>query len=129
MRLKKYALVCSPADTLDKALRMKDLGDVDVVKAKEQHKIYCRALESLGFHLLPMRKDARYPDSVFVEDPAIVIQDMLIILDYDEMKGGGRRKKSRRSSCHFSRAHACLTSKSRDLLRAVMCSLLTTDYT
>lgn len=92
MRIKKYALVCLPADTLDKALRMEDFGKVDIPKAKEQHQMYCRALENLGFNLLQMPKDDQYPDSVFVEDPAVIIQDTLIItrLRREERRGEER---------------------------------------
>lgn len=92
MRSKKYALVCLPADTLDRALRMEDSGNVDIAKAKEQHRMYCRALESLGFNLLQMSKDDQYPDSVFVEDPSVIIQDILTITRLRRKERRGEEK-------------------------------------
>lgn len=79
MNLQKYALVCAPADTVDRGLRQEDLGEVDVVKAKEQHRRYRQALEHFGYTLIEMSPDSRYPDSVFVEDPAVIIRDKLVI--------------------------------------------------
>jgi dimethylargininase len=79
MQPKRHALVCPPSDTVREGLRIKYLGDVDIAKAREQHEAYCQALESLGFTLLKISPDSRYPDSVFVEDPAVIIEDTLII--------------------------------------------------
>jgi len=71
--------VCLPVDTVDRGLRLEDLGEVDVAKAKKQHRRYCFALEHLGYTLVQIPPDNRYPDSVFVENPAVIIQDTLII--------------------------------------------------
>ena len=79
MHLVKYALVCAPANTLAQALRMKDRGVVDVVTAQEQHRVYLQALARLGFTLIQMPHDDQFPDSVFVEDPAVAVRDTLII--------------------------------------------------
>lgn len=75
---KRYALVRTPADSLPNALRMKDLGGVDLALACRQHNSYCKALEELGFSLMRLPREDRFPDSVFVEDPAIIINDVLI---------------------------------------------------
>src|SRR5579872_6570627 len=74
-----YALVCTPPDSLPDALRMNRTGDVDLYKAKQQHEQYCRELRELGFSLLWLSPDARYPDSVFVEDPAIALPKTLVV--------------------------------------------------
>ena len=76
---KRYALVCDPAVSVQRGLRMRDLGLVDPALAKEQHRLYCRALERFGYTLLRLPADERFPDSVFVEDPAIIIRDLLVI--------------------------------------------------
>lgn len=73
-----YALVSPPPDTLADALRMKELGAVDVALAGKQHAAYCRALQYLGYSLLTLPADDRYPDGVFVEDPAVIIRDALV---------------------------------------------------
>lgn len=79
MILIKHAFVRTPADSFPKALRMVDTGEVDLVWARKQHEQYCTALESFGFELIQLSKDNNFPDSVFVEDPAIIIKDSLII--------------------------------------------------
>jgi len=79
MHHKKHALVCLPADTIDKGLRMKNRGEVNVEEAHRQHRAYRNALRTLGFSLIQLPPDNHYPDSVFVEDPAIIIKDMLVI--------------------------------------------------
>ncbi len=95
MHLKTYAIVCLPADTVAGALRMADLGNVDVSKTKEQHRAYRQALEHLGFSLIRMPSDERYPDSVFVEDPAVIIEDILVStrLRRQERRGEEERLK------------------------------------
>ncbi len=79
MNDKKHAIVCLPADTIGGALRMKNLGEVDVEKLKLQHKTYLDALVELGFGLITMPKNNFFPDSVFVEDPAIIMGDVLVV--------------------------------------------------
>ncbi|OHA52162.1 MAG: hypothetical protein A3A97_04605 [Candidatus Terrybacteria bacterium RIFCSPLOWO2_01_FULL_40_23] len=74
-----WALICFPSQNLNRALRMKDLGVVDSVSATRQHANYCKQLSRFGFSLLTLPSDTRYPDSVFVEDPAVIIEDTLII--------------------------------------------------
>ena len=78
MELKKYALVCLPSNTVDRGLRMEELGKVDIARARKQHRTYCQALKSLGYTLIALPPDDRYPDSVFVEDPAVIIGKTLI---------------------------------------------------
>ena len=85
---KKRAVVCFPADTLDCGLRLKDLGEVDIPLARKQHDEYCAALERLGYFIMRLPPDNRYPDSVFVEDPAVIIEDTLVVT---RMQRGARQ--------------------------------------
>ncbi|MBI4087393.1 MAG: dimethylargininase [Candidatus Liptonbacteria bacterium] len=76
----KYALVCEPSENLDGGLKVKDLGPVDLARAGKQHRDYRRALHSiLGYNIVTLPPDPTHPDSVFVEDPAVVIKDALVI--------------------------------------------------
>lgn len=77
--LEEFALVRLPADTVDCGLRMEELGKVDVALAQLQHRVYCDALRKLGFGLVRLQKENAYPDSVFVEDPAVIIKDVLVV--------------------------------------------------
>jgi dimethylargininase len=52
---------------------------IDYLRAVEQHHDYQRALVSLGFEVRDLLADADYPDSVFVEDTAIVLPELAII--------------------------------------------------
>lgn len=79
MKNKKYALVCLPANTVDQGLRMKDLGKINVNRAKKQHLLYMKSLESIEYNLVVMPSNINYPDSIFVEDPAIIMQDVMVV--------------------------------------------------
>ena len=66
------AIVRAPAATFSSGLTSVDLGKPDYDLALQQHDAYCRALESCGLELVRLPPDERFPDSTFVEDPAIV---------------------------------------------------------
>ena len=78
--MKNRILVRLPANTVDQGLRIDDRGAVDVCRAKDQHAAYCEELKRLGYSVdVTLPPDDRYPDSVFVEDPALIVEDTLII--------------------------------------------------
>jgi dimethylargininase len=52
---------------------------IDVEKAIQQHVAYERALESLGCHIEPIEPAPDHPDGVFVEDAAVVLDEVAII--------------------------------------------------
>lgn len=52
---------------------------IDVVLANDQHRHYCRVLASLGCRLLELAAEPRLPDSVFVEDTAVVLDEIAVI--------------------------------------------------
>ncbi len=52
---------------------------IDPGRAREQHAAYESCLESLGCRVLQIRADERYPDAVFVEDTAIVLEELAIL--------------------------------------------------
>ncbi|SRR5579883_321484 len=52
---------------------------VDAAKACRQHRNYESALESLGLRVISLPAEPDLPDSVFVEDPAIVLDEVAII--------------------------------------------------
>lgn len=51
---------------------------IDVALARQQHAAYCRALESLGCEVIELPPLADFPDSVFVEDVALVFDEVAI---------------------------------------------------
>ena len=52
---------------------------IDYDRAREQHREYRDLLASLGCSVIELPADAAYPDSVFVEDTAIVLDDIAVI--------------------------------------------------
>lgn len=52
---------------------------VDYVMAAVQHRDYCALLASLGCEVVQIPADDRYPDCVFIEDTAVVLDDMAVI--------------------------------------------------
>lgn len=52
---------------------------VDYVMATVQHREYCRLLASLGCEVVEIPADDRYPDCVFVEDTAVVLDRIAVI--------------------------------------------------
>lgn len=67
------AIVRPPANNFAEGLTTACLGAPDVELALAQHAAYCRALERNGCTLTTLPADARYPDSTFVEDSALIL--------------------------------------------------------
>jgi dimethylargininase len=47
--------------------------------ALAQHASYCEALEQCGLDVIPLDADARYPDSTFVEDTAVLTERIAVL--------------------------------------------------
>lgn len=56
-----------------------DRQPIDVAKAIEQHRGYEACLAELGVHVTSLPADPSFPDGVFVEDPAVVLDEVAII--------------------------------------------------
>ena len=56
-----------------------DRQPIDVAKAQGQHKCYERVLSDLGCHVVSLPAAPALPDSVFVEDGAIVLDEVAVI--------------------------------------------------
>jgi dimethylargininase len=56
-----------------------DRQPIDVAKALEQHRAYEACLASLGVHVFSLPAQPSLPDGVFVEDQAIVLDELAII--------------------------------------------------
>ncbi len=52
---------------------------IDVARARLQHENYNRALRDLGVQVTELKEEAELPDSVFVEDTAIVFDELAVI--------------------------------------------------
>jgi dimethylargininase len=57
-----------------------DRRPIDLAKAQQQHHAYEDLLEKLGARVLSLPAEPALPDSMFVEDPAIVLDELAVIL-------------------------------------------------
>jgi dimethylargininase len=53
---------------------------IDLGKARAQHRSYEQLLEKLGARVISLIPEPDLPDSMFVEDPAIVLDELAVIL-------------------------------------------------
>src|SRR6266852_4479230 len=57
-----------------------DRKPIDLATAQEQHHAYEKLLGKLGARVISLRAEPDLPDSMFVEDPAIVLDELAVIL-------------------------------------------------
>jgi dimethylargininase len=56
-----------------------DRVEIDIGIAQAQHHAYADGLRALGIHVTELPAEKDQPDSVFVEDPAIVLDEMAVL--------------------------------------------------
>jgi dimethylargininase len=66
------AIVRKPSSNFAAGLTTSRLGPPDYELVLEQHAAYCSALERCGLKITRLEPDARYPDSTFIEDTALI---------------------------------------------------------
>src|SRR5436190_23616842 len=69
----------SPA-IVDCELSFIDRQPIELVTAQDQHHAYERLLGRLGARVIALPAEADLPDSMFVEDPAVVLDELAVIL-------------------------------------------------
>jgi len=73
------AIVRKPCRNFIKGLSTANLGEPNYYKAMKQHRFYVEALQSCGLDVHILEADENYPDSVFVEDAALLTKNCAII--------------------------------------------------
>src|SRR4029077_20287413 len=68
----------SPA-IVDCEISFIDRLPIDLARAQEQHHAYEKLLERLGARVISLPAEPALPDSMFVEDPAIVLDELAVI--------------------------------------------------
>lgn len=66
-------------NTFDRAITRDPALKPDVATARSQHDAYRRALSVAGFEIDLLAPDDRFPDSVFIEDAAVVVGDVAVV--------------------------------------------------
>jgi len=75
----KNAIVRLPGKNFADGLTTVDLGVPQFQKVLEQHLRYCDALRDCGLSLTFLDADLSHPDSTFVEDTAVLTEDMAVL--------------------------------------------------
>ena len=75
-----HALCRTPSNSVSDGLRAQDQGDPDPLAFAAEHAAYVSALRDAGCDVTVLAADEAYPDSVFIEDPALVLNGVAIVL-------------------------------------------------
>jgi dimethylargininase len=89
----KHAIVKRPGRSLINGITSANLGKPDYEKALRQHDFYVETLRKCGVEVTVLESDEDYPDSTFVEDPAIVTQKCAIITNPGASSRNGEKIK------------------------------------
>jgi dimethylargininase len=93
---------------------------IDPTRAMQQHAAYCQALRDCRMEVITLSVNERLPDSVFIEDTAIVLDEIAIICS---MGAGSRREEPTgiepvlRQYRHVERIELSATIEGGDVLR------------
>ncbi len=83
------AVVRDVPNSISAGINNANLGRPDAEKAREQHRSYVAALKDCGLEVIMLDPDERYPDSVFVEDTAVVTDRCAIVTNPGAAKRRG----------------------------------------
>jgi len=75
-----HAIVRTPCRAIVNGLRAVDVGAPDYAKVLAEHSAYVKALEEAGVTVETLSALDAYPDSMFVEDPALVFTEGAIVM-------------------------------------------------
>lgn len=75
-----HALCRAPSQSVTQGLRASDQGDPDAGVFAAEHAAYVAALRGAGCEVSVLPALEAFPDSVFIEDPALVLDGVAIVL-------------------------------------------------
>src|SRR5260221_11295596 len=76
---------------------------IGLAKAGQQHHAYQQLLEKFGAHVISLPPEPALPDSMFVEDPAIVLDELAIILPLGRETRPAGAASTRQGLAEFSK--------------------------
>lgn len=74
-----HALTRTPTHNLSAGLTTQTLGAPDMALALQQHQAYQDALRACGLTVQTLPGDEQYPDGCFVEDAAVIYDELVVI--------------------------------------------------
>lgn len=97
-----------------------DRQEIDLAKARAQHHAYEECLRELGVRVISLAAEPDFPDSMFVEDPAVVVDEVAVITNLGAESRRGEAESIARALGYF-RALMCVgepgTLEGGDVLR------------
>ncbi|HTK85551.1 MAG TPA: arginine deiminase family protein [Patescibacteria group bacterium] len=87
------ALVREPGPNFADGITTAALGKPDFKKAVEQHRKYCSTLQNWGVTITILPADPAFPDGCFVEDTAIVTENVTVITNPGAAARQGEQKR------------------------------------
>ena len=87
------AIVRKPSPSVVNGLRAEDRGNPDFDGVKSEHEAYVGALETAGMAVTVLPTLDAFPDSIFVEDPALVFSEGAILLRPGAVQRQGETKE------------------------------------
>ncbi len=73
------AIVRRPGRSITKGITTADMGKPDYQLALKQHDSYIEALQHCGVKVIVLPEEEKYPDSVFIEDTAVLADKCAVI--------------------------------------------------
>ncbi|HEY4086400.1 MAG TPA: arginine deiminase family protein [Bryobacteraceae bacterium] len=78
-----------------------DREPIDIEKARAEHRAYEQCLRDLGVRVISLPALDEYPDAVFVEDPAIVLDEVAMITTMGAASRRGERESLAAAVGHY----------------------------
>ncbi len=75
-----HAVVRAPATSIVRGLRATDIGSPDLALFRQHHADYVSTLRSSGAAVISLEPLEAFPDSVFVEDTALCLPELAVIM-------------------------------------------------
>ena len=93
-------IVRRPGNSLINGLTTANMGIPDMQLARQQHEEYVNTLRECGVDVLVLDADDSHPDSVFVEDTAVLTDKVAIVTrPSPESRNTWSAKRSNRNRC------------------------------
>lgn len=95
------AIVKRPCKNMVKGISEADLGLPEYEKALFQHQKYVEALQQCGLEITELPADENFPDSVFVEDTAVLVKECAVMCNSGALERNAETHEMRKTLEQF----------------------------